>query len=72
MTVDGRKPFATAAEQIKLINAVMEEEILYVLPERVDENSLTVKDGKVDFKYRDGGQAKTKGWFADFRGRQAV
>ena len=72
MTLAGRKPFASAAEQIKLINAFMEEEILYVLPERVDENSLSVKDGNVDFKYRDGGPAKTKGWFADFRGRQAV
>ena len=50
----------------------MEEEILYVLPERVDENSLSVTDGKVDFKYRDGGQAKTKGWFAGWRGREAV
>lgn len=69
---NGAKPFASAAEQIKLINAFMEEEILYVLPERVDENSLSVKDGNVDFKYRDGGPAKTKGWFADFRGRQAV
>jgi hypothetical protein len=72
MTVDGRKPFATAAEQIKLINAVMEEEILYVLPERVDEDSLSVKDGKVDFKYKGDSMAKTKGWFADFRGRKAV
>jgi hypothetical protein len=42
------------------------------LPERVDENSLSVKDGKVDFKYKGGGMAKTKGWFADFRGRQAI
>jgi hypothetical protein len=72
MTLAGRKPFASAAEQIKLINAVMEEEILYVLPERVDENSLSVTDGTVDFKYKGDSMAKTKGWFADFRGRQSV
>ena len=69
---NGAKPFASAAEQIKLINAFMEEEILYILPERVDENSLSVTDGKVDFKYKGDSMAKTKGWFADFRGRQSV
>jgi hypothetical protein len=41
-------------------------------PERVNKDSIKVVMGKVDFKYVGSEKAKTKGWFADWRGREAV
>jgi hypothetical protein len=41
-------------------------------PERVKKDSVVVEKGQVDFKYVGSEKAKTKGWFAGLRGREAV
>ena len=41
-------------------------------PDRVKQESIHVDKGIVDFTYVGKQIAKTRGWFADFRGREAV
>jgi hypothetical protein len=69
---DGSKPFAGSTEQMMIVDKTVMVLIKEFAPERVNKDSIKVVLGKVDFKYVGSEKAKTKGWFASLRGREAV
>ena len=69
---NGDKPFASSTEQMMIVDKTVTVLIKEFAPERVNKDSIKVVMGKVDFKYVGSEKAKTKGWFADWRGREAV
>jgi hypothetical protein len=73
---DGTAPYETPSSQITTIDSVIHETIVHFIRfcsiKRVDINSVSFTNGKVAFKYIGGDKAKTKGWFAGWRGREAV
>ena len=73
---DGTAPYATPSAQITTIDSAIHETIVHFIRDlainRVDINSVSFTNGKVAFKYVGSDKAKTKGWFAGLRGREAV
>ena len=69
---DGTKPFASSEVQIGLVDTKVMGIIKALAPDRVKQESIHVDKGIVDFTYVGKQIAKTRGWFADFRGREAV
>ena len=69
---DGTQPFAGPAEQMLIVDKSVEEIIRGLEPSRVKKASIKVVMGKVQFEYEGSDKAKTKGWFAGSRGREAV
>ena len=73
---DGTAPYATPSSQITTIDSAIHETIVHFIRDlaikRVDINSVSFTNGKVAFKYVGSDKAKTKGWFAGLRGREAV
>jgi hypothetical protein len=69
----GTKPFTDQENQMRHVDENVRVLICQHAPDRVDKTSVSINSGEVDFKYTDGGKtAKTKGWFASWRGREAV
>ncbi len=69
---DGSAPFAGADVQMSIVDTTVKTLICQHAPNRVDKSSVKCGMGKVDFKYVGSEKAKTKGWFASWRGREAV
>ena len=69
---DGTEPFAGPAEQMLIVDKSVEEIIRGLEPKRVNKASIKVVMGKVHFEYEGSKKAKTKGWFAGLRGREAA
>jgi hypothetical protein len=69
----GSKPFTDQENQMRHVDENVRVLICQHAPDRVDKASVSFKNGEADFNYTDGGNtAKTKGWFASWRGREAV
>jgi len=69
---DGSKAFTSWVEQMIIVDKTVKAIIEGLVPDRVDKNSIVVQMGVVSFTYKGGDKAKTKGWFAGWRGREAV
>ena len=69
---DGSKAFTSWVEQMIIVDKTVKAIIEGLVPDRVDKNSIVVEMGVVSFTYKGGDKAKTKGWFASWRGREAV
>ena len=66
---DGTPPFAGPDVQMALVDETVKALICKHAPDRVDKDSVKCGMGKVSFTYIGDDKAKTKGWFASFRGR---
>ena len=69
---DGSQPFTSPTEQMVIVDNTIKALVKDLAPERVKKDSVVVEKGQVDFKYVGSEKAKTKGWFASWRGREAV
>jgi hypothetical protein len=69
---DGSQPFTSPTEQMVIVDNTVKVLVRDLAPERVKKDSVVVEKGQVDFKYVGSEKAKTKGWFAGLRGREAV